>query len=320
MVSERGTSCLLLRTFAQPKKQGMTAAEQFYSGFANIIGFPNVGKSTFLNALLNEKISIVTPKRQTTRHRIRGIISGRQYQVVLSDTPGILEPQYLLQQRMMQFVNQAMEDADIFVYMVEANDVPEKHQAYLERLIPKGLPVMVVINKVDQTDQEALAELVEAYQAYVPAANVIPIAALRNFNVGSVMKRLTELLPEGPAYFPDDQVTDKSERFIVSEAIREQILHKFKQEVPYSIEVNIEEFDEQENIINIRAEIVANKRSQKPILIGKHGQALKHIGKHARTTIESFLNKQVYLELFVKVRENWRNNERFLNQYGYMSS
>lgn len=279
-----------------------------------------MGKSTFLNTLVNEKLSIVTPKRQTTRHRIRGIITGRQYQVVLSDTPGILEPQYLLQQRMMHFVNQALEDADIFLYMVEATDTPSKHQAYLEQLTAKSLPVIIVINKVDQTDQEALAALVEAYQHYAPPANVIPIAALRNFNVSSVLKRLVELLPAGPAYFPDDQVTDKSERFIVSEAIREQILYKFKQEVPYSIEVNIEEFDEQENIINIRGEIVANKRSQKPILIGKQGKALKEIGKHARGTIETFLNKQVFLELFVKVRENWRNNARFLNQYGYQSS
>lgn len=298
----------------------MTDEQQFYAGFTNIIGFPNVGKSTFLNSLLSEKVSIVTPKKQTTRHRIRGIITGRNYQVVLSDTPGILDPNYLLQQRMMQLVNQAMEDADIFIYMAEAQDDPAKHQAYIERLAEKNLPVLIVINKVDHTNQEALADLVEAYQSYVSRANVIPISALQSFNVSSVLKRIVELLPEGPAYFPEDQVTDKSERFIVSEAIREQILYKFKEEVPYSIEVNIEEFDEQPEIINIRAEIVANKHSQKPILIGKDGKALKHIGKHARSTIEAFLNKQVYLELYVKVRENWRNNSRFLNQFGYMTS
>lgn len=298
----------------------MTASSPYSAGFANIIGFPNVGKSTFLNAILEEKVSIVTPKKQTTRHRIRGIVTGRQYQVVLSDTPGILEPQYLLQQRMMQFVNQAMEDADVFIYMVEAKDAPETHKAYLERLLQKGLPVLVVINKIDHTDQNALAELVGTYQQYVPMENVIPIAALKGFNIGSVLKRVVELLPEGVPYFPEDQIIDKSERFVVAEAIREEILNKFKQEVPYSIEVAIEEFDEQPEIINIRAAIIANKQSQKPILIGKQGIALKQIGKRARYTIESFLNKQVYLELFVKVRENWRNNAGFLNHHGYSSS
>ena len=298
----------------------MKAPEPFYAGFANIIGFPNVGKSTFLNAILQEKVSIVTPKKQTTRHRIRGIVTGRQYQVVFSDTPGILEPKYLLQHRMMAFVNQAMEDADVFVYMVEALDDPEAHSAYLRELKGKGVPVMVVINKVDHTNQKALAEQVEAYQQYLEAENVIPIAALNRFNVGSVLKRVVELLPAGEPYFPEEQIIDKSERFIISEAIREQILTKFKQEVPYSIEVEIEEFDEQPEIINIRAAIIANKQSQKPILIGKQGKALKAIGKHARATMESFLNKQVFLELFVKVRENWRNNAGFLNQHGYANS
>ncbi len=298
----------------------MTNTAHFLSGFANIIGFPNVGKSTFLNALLEEKISIVTPKRQTTRHRIRGIITGRQYQIVLSDTPGILEPKYLLQQRMMQFVNQAMEDADIFIYMVEATDDPQVHEASMNKLIDKGLPVLVLINKVDLSNQQALADLVGRYQQWVARENVIPIAATKGFNISAVMKRLVELLPEGQPYFPDDQVIDKSERFIMSEAIREQVLTKFKQEIPYSIEVEIEAFDELPDIINIRAAIIANKQSQKPILIGKQGNALKQIGKNARATMEAFLNKQVYLELFVKVRENWRNSAGFLNQHGYASS
>lgn len=298
----------------------MTNAAHFHAGFANIIGFPNVGKSTFLNALLEEKISIVTPKRQTTRHRIRGIITGRQYQLVLSDTPGILEPKYLLQQRMMQFVNQAMEDADIFVYMVEATDDPLNHEPSLNKLLEKGVPVLILINKVDQTNQQALAELVERYHKWVSQDDVIPIAAAKGFNIGAVLKRLVELLPEGQPYFPDDQVIDKSERFIISEAIREQVLTKFKQEIPYSIEVEIEEFEELADIVNIRAAIIANKQSQKPILIGKQGSALKQIGKNARGTMEAFLNKQVYLELFVKVRENWRNSAGFLNQHGYASS
>jgi GTP-binding protein Era len=298
----------------------MTNAAHFHAGFANIIGFPNVGKSTFLNALLEEKISIVTPKRQTTRHRIRGIITGRQYQLVLSDTPGILEPKYLLQQRMMQFVNQAMEDADIFVYMVEATDDPLNHEPSLNKLLEKGVPVLILINKVDQTNQQALAELVERYHKWVSQDDVIPIAAAKGFNIGAVLKRLVEMLPEGQPYFPDDQVIDKSERFIISEAIREQVLIKFKQEIPYSIEVEIEEFEELADIVNIRAAIIANKQSQKPILIGKQGSALKQIGKNARGTMEAFLNKQVYLELFVKVRENWRNSAGFLNQHGYASS
>jgi GTP-binding protein Era len=186
----------------------MTNAAHFHAGFANIIGFPNVGKSTFLNALLEEKISIVTPKRQTTRHRIRGIITGRQYQLVLSDTPGILEPKYLLQQRMMQFVNQAMEDADIFVYMVEATDDPLNHEPSLNKLLEKGVPVLILINKVDQTNQQALAELVERYHKWVSQDDVIPIAAAKGFNIGAVLKRLVEMLPEGQPYFPDDQVID----------------------------------------------------------------------------------------------------------------
>ena len=291
----------------------------YKSGFANIIGHPNVGKSTFLNAVLGEKISIVTPKKQTTRHRIRGILTGRNYQVVFSDTPGILDPKYLLQKRMMQFVNQAMEDADVFLYMVNANDAPESHNAYIEKLQERSVPVVLLINKIDLSDQQAVENLVAVYKERIPEENITPVSALQQFNLASVVKRLVTLLPENPPFFPEDQVTDRSERFIVSEIIREKILFKFKQEVPYSIQVNVVEFDEQQDIINIRGEIVVNKRSQKPILIGKNGQALKAIGTQARKDIETFLNKQVYLELFVKVRENWRDNENFLNRFGYRS-
>ncbi len=297
----------------------MESQTAFRSGFANIIGQPNVGKSTLLNAVLNEKISIVTPKKQTTRHRIQGILTGRNHQIVFSDTPGILEPKYLLQKRMMQFVNQAMEDADVFVYMVASGEYPEYHRDYIERLTEKSIPLLLVINKIDMSDQQSLEQEIEQYSQFVPFDQVIPLSATEAFNLDKLIAKTVELLPENPAYFPDDQITDKSERFIVSEMIREKVLNNYKQEVPYSIEANIEEFDEQPDIINIRAEIVVNKRSQKPIIIGKKGQALKKTGTEARKDIETFLNKQVYLELFVKVRENWRDKEMYLNQFGYRS-
>ncbi len=297
----------------------MNAKSEFNSGFANIIGHPNVGKSTLLNALLGEKISIVTAKKQTTRHRIQGILTGRNHQVVFSDTPGILEPKYLLQKRMMQFVNQAMEDADVFLYMVKSRESFELHKPYIEKLLGKAKPVLVVINKIDLSDQETVEKEIEAYHQMVSKPNIIPISALAPFNLEKLLRRVIELLPENPAFFPEAQLTDKSERFIISEIIREKILNRYKQEVPYSIEVAIEEFEEETQIINIRGLIVVNKRSQKPILVGKKGQALKKIGTEARKDIEGFLDKQVYLELFVKVRENWRDKETFLNQFGYHS-
>lgn len=297
----------------------MESQTGFKSGFANIIGHPNVGKSTLLNAVLNEKISIVTPKKQTTRHRIQGILTGRNHQIVFSDTPGILDPKYLLQKRMMQFVNQAMEDADVFIYLVASGEPPDYHRDYIERLTEKSIPVLIVINKIDLSDQQTLEQEIDQYSNFTPADHIIPLSAAKAFNLEKLIAKTVELLPENLAYFPDDQITDKSERFVVSEIIREKILNNYKQEVPYSIQANIEEFDEQPEIINIRAEIVVNKGSQKPIIIGKKGQALKKIGTEAREDIETFLNKQVYLDLFVKVRENWRDKEMFLNQFGYRS-
>ena len=297
----------------------MSTENKFRSGFANIIGHPNVGKSTLLNGLLGEKLSIVTQKKQTTRHRIQGILTGRNHQIVFSDTPGILDPKYLLQKRMMQFVNQAMEDADVFLYLLASGESAEYHQQYIEKLTEKSIPVLLVINKIDLSDQETLEAEIDTFKKWVPEEQIIPVSAKEGFNLEKLVSRVVEHLPENHPFFPDDQLTDKSERFIVSETIREKILNRFKQEVPYSIEVNIEEFEENPDIINIRGEIVVNKDSQKPIIIGKNGQALKKIGTEAREDIEPFLKKQVYLELFVKVRENWRDKEMFLNQFGYRS-
>lgn len=295
----------------------MTQSNTFQSGFVNIIGQPNVGKSTLLNALLGEKISIVTPKKQTTRHRIHGILTTNRYQIVFSDTPGILQPKYLLHKRMMGFVQQALEDADVFLYLVEAHEDSEKHGEYMQTLLEKGVPVLLILNKVDLADQEQVEQQIQAYNQWLPAENIIPISATKAFNLQRILMRILDYLPENPPFFPDDQVTDKTERFIVSEIIREKVLYKFKQEIPYSVEVDITEFDEQPEIVNIRAEIIANKKSQKPILIGEKGQALKKVGSEARADIENFLNKQVFLDLYVKVRENWRDKERFLNQFGY---
>jgi len=297
----------------------MQSQAEFQSGFVNIIGHPNVGKSTLLNALLGEKLSIVTAKQQTTRHRIQGILTGRNHQIIFSDTPGLLEPRYLLQKRMMQFVNQAMEDADVFIYMVACQESADAHKAYITKLQEKGIPLLLVINKIDRSDQATLEAAIEDYSSLMNQAHIIPVSAIEHFNLEALLSKAIGLLPKNPPFFPDDQVTDKSERFIAAEIIREKILNNFKQEVPYSIEVNIVEFDEQPEIINMRGEIVVNKRSQKPILIGKQGRALKHIGTQARKEIETFLGKQVYLDLFVKVRENWRDTELYLNQFGYRS-
>ena len=285
------------------------------AGFVNIIGNPNVGKSTLMNAFVGEKLSIITSKAQTTRHRIFGIVSGDDFQVVFSDTPGIIKPSYALQASMMDFVKSAFEDADILIYMVEIGEKELKDEVFFNRI--NKLPVLLLINKVDTSDQSTLEEQVAYWKEKVPRAEIFPISALRNFQTEVVFNRIIELLPESPAFFPKDQLTDKPERFFVNEIIREKILLHYKKEIPYSVEVETESFADSETIIHIRAVIMVERESQKGIIIGHKGEALKRVGVEARTDLEKFFGKQIHLELFVKVNKDWRSNARQLRRFGY---
>ena len=287
------------------------------SGFVNIIGNPNVGKSTFLNAVVGEELAITTPKAQTTRHRILGIVNGDDYQVIFSDTPGIINPAYELQESMMDFVKESFEDADILLYMVEAGEKDLKNEAFFDKINNAQVPVLLLINKVDTTDQEALLKMLEHWQSKVPKAEIFPISALHKFGIDQVLQRILELLPESPPYFSKDQLTDKTERFIVNEKIREKILKHYKKEVPYSVEVETEEFIEQGNKIRIRAIIFVERDSQKGIIIGHKGAGLKRIGTEARKDLEKFFKKNIYLELYVKVNKDWRKKSEQLRRFGY---
>ena len=287
------------------------------AGFVNIIGNPNVGKSTLMNAFVGEKLSIITSKAQTTRHRIFGIVSGDDFQVVFSDTPGIIKPSYALQVSMMDFVKSAFEDADILIYMVEIGEKELKDEAFFNRINKLEVPVLLLINKVDTSDQSVLEEQVAYWKEKVPNAEIYPISALRNFQTEVVFNRIIELLPESPAFFPKDQLTDKPERFFVNEIIREKILLHYKKEIPYSVEVETESFADSETIIHIRSVIMVERESQKGIIIGHKGEALKRVGIEARTDLEKFFGKQIHLELFVKVNKDWRNNVRQLRRFGY---
>ena len=287
------------------------------AGFVNIIGNPNVGKSTLMNAFVGEKLSIITSKAQTTRHRIFGIVSGDDFQVVFSDTPGIIKPSYALQASMMDFVKSAFEDADILIYMVEIGEKELKDEAFFKRINQLDVPVLLLINKVDTSDQSVLEEQVAYWKEKVPRAEIYPISALRNFQTEVVFNRIIELLPESPAFFPKDQLTDKPERFFVNEIIREKILLHYKKEIPYSVEVETESFADSETIIHIRSVIMVERESQKGIIIGHKGEALKRVGIEARTDLENFFGKQIHLELFVKVNKDWRNNVRQLRRFGY---
>lgn len=289
------------------------------SGFVNIVGNPNVGKSTLMNALVGERLSIITPKAQTTRHRILGIVNEEDYQVVFSDTPGVIQPAYQLQASMMDFVRLALEDADILIYMVEIGEKQLKDESLMARIRNAKVPVLLLINKIDTSDQEFLEAQVAYWQETLPKAEIFPISALEGFGVEAVMGRLLELLPEGPAYFPKDQLTDKPERFFVGEIIREKILEQFQKEVPYSVEVVTESFVEEEELIRIGSVINVERDSQKGILIGHKGSALKKLGTAARKDLEAFFGKQVYLELFVKVSKDWRSSDRQLRRFGYSS-
>ena len=287
------------------------------AGFVNIIGNPNVGKSTLMNAFVGEKLSIITSKAQTTRHRIFGIVSGDDFQVVFSDTPGIIKPSYALQASMMDFVKSAFEDADILIYMVEIGEKELKDEVFFNRINKLEVPVLLLINKVDTSDQSTLEEQVAYWKEKVPRAEIFPISALRNFQTEVVFNRIIELLPESPAFFPKDQLTDKPERFFVNEIIREKILLHYKKEIPYSVEVETESFADSETIIHIRSVIMVERESQKGIIIGHKGEALKRVGVEARTDLEKFFGKQIHLELFVKVNKYWRSNARQLRRFGY---
>ncbi|MFD2562831.1 GTPase Era [Aquimarina rubra] len=287
------------------------------AGFVNIIGNPNVGKSTLMNAFVGERLSIITSKAQTTRHRILGIVNGDDFQVILSDTPGIIKPAYELQESMMGFVKSAFEDADVLIYMVEIGEKELKDEAFFNKITNAKIPVFLLLNKIDQSNQEQLEEQVQFWAEKVPNAELYPISALENFNVKEVFGRIVELLPESPAFYPKDQLTDKPERFFVNEAIREKILMHYKKEIPYSVEVETEEFFEDENIIRIRSVIMVERDSQKGIIIGHKGSALKRVGVEARKELEKFFGKQIHIELYVKVNKNWRSSERQLKRFGY---
>jgi len=287
------------------------------SGFVNIIGNPNVGKSTLMNAWVGEKLSIITSKAQTTRHRILGIVNGDDFQVILSDTPGIIKPAYQLQNAMMQFVSTAFEDADVLVYMVEIGEKALKDEGYFNKIANSEVPVLLLLNKIDQADQQKLEEQVAYWQDQLPKAEIHPISALTVFNVKEVFDRILELLPEAPPYYPKDQLTDKPERFFVNEAIREKILKFYQKEIPYAVEIDTEEFVEDEKIIRMRAVVMVERETQKGIIIGHRGAALKRVGVAARKDLERFFGKQVHLELYVKVNPDWRSNLRQLKRFGY---
>ena len=287
------------------------------AGFVNIIGNPNVGKSTLMNAFVGEKLSIITSKAQTTRHRILGIVNGDDFQLVLSDTPGIIKPVYELQSSMMHFVKSAFEDADIIIYMVEIGENSLKDDIFFKKITSTKTPVILLLNKIDTSDQKILEKQAELWQSKVPNAEFYPISALTGFNIKNVFNRLIELLPQSPPFYPKDQLTDKPERFFVNEKIREKILMYYKKEIPYAVEVETEEFFEDEKIIRIRSVIMVERETQKGILIGHKGKALKRVGVESRKDLEQFFEKKIHLELYVKVNKNWRSNPRQLKRFGY---
>nr|WP_321416231.1 GTPase Era [uncultured Allomuricauda sp.] len=287
------------------------------AGFVNIIGNPNVGKSTLMNAFVGEKLSIITSKAQTTRHRILGIVNGDDFQLILSDTPGIIKPAYELQSSMMDFVKSAFEDADVLLYMVEIGEKALKDESFFKKIQNSKIPVLLLLNKIDKSDQQILEEQMQYWQEQLPSAEIHPISALENFNVTEVFNRILELLPEAPPFYPKDQITDKPERFFVNETIREKILLYYKKEIPYSVEVETEEFFEDEDIIRIRSVIMVERDTQKGIIIGHKGAAIKKVGVEARKDLEKFFAKQVHIELYVKVNKNWRSNSQQLRRFGY---
>ena len=287
------------------------------SGFVNIIGNPNVGKSTLMNALVGEKLSIITSKMQTTRHRIKGIVNGGDFQIVYSDTPGILKPVYKLQESMLKSVDTALTDADILLYVTDVVEEFDKNKAYLDKIINSNVPVIILINKIDLTDQPRLIKLVERWKELIPKAEIISISALEKFNLDYVFKRILANLPEGPAFFSKDELTDRNERFFAQEIIREKILLNYEKEIPYSVEVEVESFKNEPKLLSIGAIIYVERDTQKGIIIGHEGKALKKVGTEARLDMEEFFDKKVFLQLFVKVAKDWRNRESQLRSFGY---
>ena len=287
------------------------------SGFVNIVGNPNVGKSTLMNLLVGERISIATFKAQTTRHRIMGILNTPDMQICFSDTPGVLEPNYKLQEQMLQFSESALQDADVLLYVTDMVETPDKNSDFLEKVKKQQAPVLVLINKIDLSDQKALTEKVELWHEALPEAEIVPISALHKFNVDAVLRRIRELLPESPAYFDQDQWTDKPARFFVTEIIREKILLYYDKEIPYSVEVVVEQFKETPKNIRISAVIFVERDSQKGIIIGHGGIALKRVSTEARKSLEKFFGKSIFLEVFVKVDKDWRQSDRAMKAYGY---
>jgi len=287
------------------------------SGFVNILGNPNVGKSTMMNSLVGEKLSIVTPKAQTTRHRIMGIVNGEDFQIVYSDTPGILKPRYELQESMMAFVNSALTDADLILYVTDVTEKRAFEGEYMERITQSGLPVIIAVNKIDLSNQKELEEIVGGWHEAFPASPVIPISAMNSFNLDALLNSILEKLPESPPYFPKDQLTDKYERFFAAEIIREKIFLNYQKEIPYSTEVEIESFRDEKDILRISALIHVTRDSQKGIIIGHKGSMLKRVGTAARIDMESFFGKKVFLELHVKVSKDWREKPFALKRFGY---
>lgn len=287
------------------------------AGFVNIVGNPNVGKSTLMNQLVGERISIATFKAQTTRHRIMGIVNTDDAQIVFSDTPGVLKPNYKLQESMLAFSESALQDADVLLYVTDVVENPEKNKDFLEKVGKMTIPVLLLINKIDQSDNKTLGDLVEKWHGLLPSAEILPISAQNKFGIDLLMKRIKELLPDSPPYFDKDQLTDKPARFFVSEIVREKILLYYSKEIPYSVEVRVESFKETDNLIRIGAVIYVERDSQKGIIIGHQGVALKKVSTESRKALEKFFGKNVYLEIFVKVDKDWRNSKRELDNFGY---
>lgn len=287
------------------------------AGFVNIIGNPNVGKSTVMNALVGEKLSIITQKMQTTRHRIKGIVSGDDFQIVYSDTPGILKPNYKLQETMMKFVDSALIDADVILFVTDVVETPGKNPDYIEKVRKSNMPVIVLINKIDLSNQDEVLKLFDYWTGVFPGANIFPISAKEKFNIEPIFDRILELLPEAPAYFSKDDLTDRNERFFLQEIVREKILLHYQKEIPYSVEVAVEEFKETDKIINVRCIIYVSRDSQKGIIIGHQGNMIKRVGTEARIDAEEFFGKKIYMELYVKVAKDWREKDGQLKDFGY---
>lgn len=290
---------------------------QHKAGFVNIVGNPNVGKSTLMNQLVGEQISIATFKAQTTRHRIMGIVNTPEAQVVFSDTPGVLKPNYKMQEMMLAFSESALADADILLYVTDVRETPTKNMDFLEKVSKMEIPVILLINKIDESEQNQLGDLVETWHKLLPKAEILPISAKNKFGTEILMKRILELLPESPAYFVKDQLTDKPAKFFVSEIIREKILRYYDKEIPYSVEVAVERFKEDDRLIRINAVIYVERDSQKGIIIGHQGQALKKVSAEARKSLEQFFGKKIFLETYVKVDKDWRSSKRELRLFGY---